>query len=98
MWIPPIQKTIALDGTGVQELGDQIARHKAHLEKTGEWESRGRTRLQAELDNLLQNTLVNRWRDSLSPERYQEIFEQLIERNLSPRQAVDALLNGGPRR
>ncbi|MBL7164572.1 MAG: methylmalonyl Co-A mutase-associated GTPase MeaB [Anaerolineales bacterium] len=97
VWVPPIQKTVATDGTGVPELGDLIAQHKAHLEQTGDWEGRQRARLQAELDGLLQIILVSRWRDALSPERYQEVLEQLIERNLSPRQAVEELLNGAPR-
>jgi len=94
VWIPLIQKTIATDGTGIPELGDLIAQHKAHLEKTGHWETRERTRLQAELDDLLQTALVKRWRDEVAPGIYQDVFERLIERSISPRQAVDALLNG----
>ena len=97
VWVPPIQKTVATDGSGVPELGDHIAQHKAHLEQTGDWENRQRTRLQAELDSLLQIVLVSRWRAALPPERYQEVFEQLIDRNLSPRQAVEELLNGAPK-
>ncbi len=96
-WVPPIQKTVAIDGTGASELGDLIAQHKTHLQKTGEWERMERARLQAELENLLQITLVSRWRDALSAEMYENVFEQLIERQLSPRQAVDELLNSGPK-
>ncbi len=94
IWIPLIQKTIAIDGTGIPELGDLIAQHKEHLEKTGDWESKERMRLGAELDVLLQASLVNRWRNALSAGKYQEVFELLIERSISPRQAVEALLNG----
>lgn len=94
VWIPLIQKTVAIDGTGIPELGQLIAQHKAHLEETGNWESKERTRLTAELDELLRASLVSRWRDALSTGKYQEVFEQLVERSISPRQAVDLLLNG----
>ncbi len=94
VWIPLIQKTVAIDGTGIPELGQLIAQHKAHLEETGNWESKERTRLTAELDELLQASLVSRWRDALSTGKYQEVFERLVERSISPRQAVDQLLNG----
>ncbi|MBC8503676.1 MAG: methylmalonyl Co-A mutase-associated GTPase MeaB [Chloroflexi bacterium] len=94
IWIPAIQKTVATDGTGIQELGDLITQHKEHLENTGDWESRERTRLSAELDDLLHAALVSRWEDTLSAGQYQEVFDQLIERVISPRQAVNALLNG----
>ncbi len=94
IWIPEIQKTVATDGTGINELGDLIQKHKEHLENTGDWESRERTRLSAELDDLLQSALVSRWEDTLSPGKYQEVFDQLIERVISPQQAVNALLNG----
>ena len=94
IWVPEIQKTVATDGTGIKELGDLIQKHKEHLENTGGWESRERTRLSAELDYLLQTALVSRWEDTLSPGKYQEVFDQLIERVISPRQAVNALLNG----
>ncbi|MBL6983377.1 MAG: methylmalonyl Co-A mutase-associated GTPase MeaB [Anaerolineales bacterium] len=94
IWIPAIQKTVATDGTGIQELGDLITQHKEHLENTGDWESRERTRLSAELDDLLHAALVSCWEDTLPAGRYQEVFDQLIERVISPRQAVNALLNG----
>jgi LAO/AO transport system kinase len=94
LWLPPIQRTVAIEGSGIQELGALIAQHRAHLEESGDWHQRTNARLQAELDNLLQATLVNRWRHSVPPEKHQTVFKQLIARKISPRQAVEALLNG----
>ena len=96
LWIPPIQKTIAIKGDGVSELGEQIARHRAHLQSTGDWERRARARLQSELEDLLQATLVDRWRRTVSPEHFDAIVRRLVAREISPRQAVEALLNGVP--
>ncbi|MGE5123568.1 MAG: methylmalonyl Co-A mutase-associated GTPase MeaB, partial [Acidobacteriaceae bacterium] len=37
VWVPPILRTNALDGTGVPELAQAIASHRAYLESTGGW-------------------------------------------------------------
>ncbi len=95
IWIPPIQKTIATRGDGVPELAAEIARHRTHLEASGDWERRWRARLQRELEDLLQDALVHRWRREIPPNYYEDVFSQLVQRQISPRQAVDALLNGG---
>ncbi len=94
LWIPPIQRTIATDGTGIPELAEAIARHRAHLEETGDLARRERARLQAELDDRLQETLVSRFRARVSEERYEQVLSRLLARELSPQQAVAALLNG----
>jgi LAO/AO transport system kinase len=94
IWLPPIQKTVATEGTGIPELGQQIAQHRDYLERTGDLKRRERARLQAELDQLLQTTLVTRWRGSVTDQHYREVLTQLTEREISPRQAVNELLNG----
>ncbi|MBN2146050.1 MAG: methylmalonyl Co-A mutase-associated GTPase MeaB [Anaerolineales bacterium] len=95
LWIPPIQRTIATEGTGIPELAQAIAQHLAHLQQSGAWHQRERSRLQAELDLLLQETLVARWRETVTEAEYQAMLDNLVQRKISPHQAVQALLNGG---
>jgi LAO/AO transport system kinase len=95
LWVPPVLRTVATQGDGVPELVGAIARHQAHLEATGEWHDRDRARLQAELDLLIQGNLVTRWRQEVSDTQYQEILDTLVARQISPHQAVKALLDGG---
>ena len=64
-WIPPIQKTVATEGTGIPELADEIARHAEHLRESGDWAARERSRLGSELDAMLQEILVTRFRDQV---------------------------------
>jgi LAO/AO transport system kinase len=94
-WLPPIVRTIATKGDGLPELITAINEHQGHLEQTGERTNRDRARLQAELDMLIQNNLVYRWRQQVSDAQYQEVLESLIARQMSPHQAAEALLNGG---
>ena len=45
MWIPPIVKTVATEGKGIDELAASIAKHAEHLHGSGDWEARDRARL-----------------------------------------------------
>ncbi len=94
VWIPPIRKTIATEGSGIPELAAAIARHRQHLEKTGDLQRRERARLQSELDYRIQETLVAHWRQSASQEKYEAVLAQVVARKLSPAEAVAQLVNG----
>ncbi|MFZ2097268.1 MAG: methylmalonyl Co-A mutase-associated GTPase MeaB [Anaerolineales bacterium] len=94
VWLAPILQTIALDGTGIPSLAEAIASHWAFLEQTGGREQRERWRLQTELDLLLQNTLVESFRSGLPAGAYQHALEELLDRRISPLQAVAQLVNG----
>lgn len=93
-WIPPIRRTVATDGKGIPELAATIAGHRLYLESTGEWLRRDRSRFQTEVEILLQNSLMARWREKISEAKYQNMLDQMLARELSPRQAVAAFLNG----
>jgi len=94
IWIPPINKTIATDGTGIPELAESIARHAAHLRQNGGWVLRDKARLGSELEAVLQEELVNRFFERVPKEKYDAIVEKVMQRNLSPYEAIQTLLNG----
>lgn len=94
LWIPPICRTVATEGKGIAELAEAIAGHRLYLEKTGDWQRRDRARLQTEVELLLQSQLITRWRDQVSEKKYQAMLDEILQRKISPRQAVSALLNG----
>jgi LAO/AO transport system kinase len=52
-WKPPIVATVADRGEGVPELFEHVARHRRHLESTGEAERRARSRLRDEVADLV---------------------------------------------
>lgn len=94
LWIPPILKTISTEGTGITELADAIAKHAAHLHQSGDWDSRDRTRLRSELEVLLQDELMNRFLGSIQKNVYEEVLNKVIQRDISPYEAIRSLLNG----
>jgi LAO/AO transport system kinase len=94
LWIPPILKTISTDGTGIAELAGSIAKHATHLHQSGDWASRDRTRLRSELEDLLQDELMNRFMRSIQKNAYEEVLDKVIQREVSPYEAIRSLLNG----
>ena len=94
LWIPPIQKTVSTEGRGIPELVAAIARHVEHLRSSGDWTLRERTRLEVELEALIRDALMTKFREDISSQEYEETLEKVIQRNISPWEAVRMLLNG----
>ncbi len=94
IWIPPIHKTISTEGKGIPELAESIARHVAHLRQSGDWSARDRARLGSEMEALLRESLVHRFMASVQQQQYQDVLQKVINRKLSPYEAVKFLLNG----
>lgn len=94
LWIPPLQRTVATEGRGIPELAQAIAQHVEHLRQSGDWAVRERTRLEVEMEALIRDTLMTRFREAVSPQQYEEVLEKVIRRDISPWEAVRMLLNG----
>jgi LAO/AO transport system kinase len=93
-WIPPVQRTVATEGKGIPELGELIARHVAYLTQSGDWALRERARLEVELDTLIREELVSRFQREVPQEQYESVLEKIVQRELSPGEAVRLLMNG----
>ena len=87
MWMPPVLRTVALDGRGVAELVQAIDRHAVFLKTTGEWQRRDHTRLEVELETRLTQTLLEDFRGRLEKDRYKAVIQDMVERRLFPRRS-----------
>ncbi|HSM71724.1 MAG TPA: hypothetical protein VK851_09285, partial [Anaerolineales bacterium] len=94
LWIPPILKTVSTEGTGIAELAEAIEKHAEHLRQSGDWDSRDRTRLRSELEAMLMDELMNRFLGGIQQTAYDEILNKVIQRDISPYDAVRILLDG----
>jgi LAO/AO transport system kinase len=94
LWIPLIQRTVATEGRGIAELAASIAKHVAHLTQSGDWTVRERARLEVELDALIHEELISRFRRDVPQDQYNHLLEKIIQRELSPGEAVRILMNG----
>jgi LAO/AO transport system kinase len=98
MWIPPIQKTISTEGKGFTELAEAIARHVQYLHQSGDWAARDRARLEAELESALRETLIQRFLENVQKDKYEETVQRVLDRDISPYEAINALLDGAANR
>jgi LAO/AO transport system kinase len=94
LWIPPIVKTVATEAKGIDQLTAAIAKHSEHLRQSGDWEARDRARLGSEMETLLREALMDRFLTSMQEHRYEEVIESVVNRQISPYEAVASLLNG----
>jgi len=94
LWIPPVQRTVSTEGKGIVELAQAIALHVAHLTQSGDWSVRERARLEVELEALIREELVIRFRRDVPQNQYESALEKIIQRELSPGEAVKLLMNG----
>ncbi len=92
IWVPPIRRTVAIEGIGIDEVVQEIGRHYKYLQESGELEKREWARLKSELDLLVRETLVYQWSARVSAGQYDQIVESLARREISPQQAVMKLL------
>lgn len=92
MWIPPIQKTVSTESKGIVELAESIARHAAHLRQGGDWAVRERARLEVELEALIRESLLERFHEAVPQNEYEDVLAKVIQRNISPWEAVTMLL------
>jgi LAO/AO transport system kinase len=92
-WQVPILRTAANSGSGIPELVDAIACHRQYLSRSGEWDRRTEARIQTELEALLQDVLVTRFRSVISEKQYQQTLSELMLRKISPHQAIQMLIS-----
>jgi LAO/AO transport system kinase len=93
VWSPPILRTVSTEGRGIAELAEAIARHTEHLRRSGDWGVRERAWLEAELEALVRGMLMEQFYANLPREEYAQVLERVLERKLSPREAVASLMN-----
>jgi LAO/AO transport system kinase len=94
-WSPRLLRVIATEGTGVPELLVAIENHRGYLDESGELGLREKARIESNLVNLLQDSLMDEWQASLSDGLYEKVLEELVARRLSPHEAVLMLIDGG---
>jgi LAO/AO transport system kinase len=88
-WTPPLLRTIASAGEGIEAVAAAVQAHEQHLKAAGRWRERDIARLQNELEVLVRETLFARWKNTLSEEHYASLLANLHERKLSPYQVLE---------
>ncbi|HET8716245.1 MAG TPA: methylmalonyl Co-A mutase-associated GTPase MeaB [Nocardioidaceae bacterium] len=91
-WKPPITKTVAQTGEGVDEVVERIEQHREWMERTGELERRRVRRARDEVEAIAVTALRERWGDVHARTELDELAEQVALGATDPYSAADQLL------
>lgn len=91
-WDPPVVKTSALKGEGIDNLIRAIAKHRAWLESSGEWAERLRVIAGEEVAARVRSELRRRIEHSESGTELAASIGRVADREVSPRQAASDIL------
>ena len=97
-WRPPVLKTVALDGSGVAEVLEAVAAHRAYLESSGLWSHRERERARDDLLRALEQELLGRLLAGVGEAAIEEWADRIARREADVYTAVQLLLNGYAKR
>jgi len=86
-------RTEASRGEGIEELSEQIAAHRAHIEEEGTLSERRRRNLMNEVVALAANRLRRQLEESIHEEEsVQKLLDEVVARRLDPATAATKLL------
>ncbi len=92
-WKPPIVKTVASTGLGLDEVVVEIDKHRAWLEESGELEARRTRRARDEIEALAVTALRARWGDVHGRSELDELAAAVVAGDSDPYAAADTLLD-----
>ncbi|MER6304177.1 methylmalonyl Co-A mutase-associated GTPase MeaB [Kitasatospora sp. NPDC001539] len=93
-WRPPIVKTVAARGEGVDEVVEALEKHRAWLEEHGELAARRRRRAAQEIEAIALAELRARIGDLSGDRQLAGLAERVVAGELDPYGAADELVAG----
>ena len=91
-WRPPIVKTIAAKGEGLDEVVEELDQHYAWLESSGELATRRTRRARDEIEAIAVTALRARWGDVHGRSELDDLAAAVVAGESDPYAAADELL------
>jgi LAO/AO transport system kinase len=92
-WLPPITKTVATMGEGIERLRRWIEAHRAYLHKTGNFAKRETARAASVLDEILCQELKAILMARLPDEQRSRLATAIAQREMDPYRAAREILS-----
>ncbi|MFF0743990.1 methylmalonyl Co-A mutase-associated GTPase MeaB [Streptomyces sp. NPDC004111] len=93
-WRPPIVKTVAARGEGVEEVVEALEKHRAWMEERGVLAERRAARAAHEVETIAVTALRERIGDLRGDRRLGALAERIVAGELDPYAAADELVAG----
>ncbi|MGW6354544.1 methylmalonyl Co-A mutase-associated GTPase MeaB [Streptomyces sp. NBC_00009] len=93
-WRPPIVKTVAARGEGIDEVVEALEKHRAWMEEHGVLQERRLARATHEVETIAVTALRERIADLHGDRRLSTLAERIVAGELDPYRAADSLVEG----
>ncbi|MET7885186.1 methylmalonyl Co-A mutase-associated GTPase MeaB [Streptomyces avermitilis] len=93
-WRPPIVKTVAARGEGIDEVVEALEKHRAWMEEHGVLTERRLARASQEIETIAVTALRQRIGDLHGDRRLSALAERIVAGELDPYRAADSLVEG----
>src|SRR5215469_14171048 len=93
-WTPPIVKTVASQGLGIQELARAIGDYEAHLKKENLVLKRNIENWQERLVEMLRDALLDKAREEMTDGKAARYAEEVAEHKRDPYTLVEEIVKG----
>lgn len=90
-WHPPVIRTIATEGVGIEELTHTVSEHMAYLTQQGLVERKRKERIECRIVNAVKERTWKPVRDSLEKE-LSSLVERVYSTIITPTQAVEEIM------
>jgi len=91
-WTPPIVKTVASEGVGVQDLAAAITQYEAYLKKENLLAQRNAHNWQERLVEMLRDAMLDRAREQMGNGRMAEYAAEIAEHKRDPYTLVEEIV------
>ncbi len=92
-WRPPIERTIANAGQGIEDVVNSLDEHRKYLEESGLLEERRRERVKSEMTEMIQDRISRRvLGDIIQTGKFADYVENVFERKTDPYTVVDSIV------
>jgi LAO/AO transport system kinase len=93
-WVPPVIKTVAVEGKGEDELLEAISAHRTYLEQSGKLLEKRRERTREETLQMIHHELFRIIRARLAENsRIEHMVEAIMDHEMSPYNVVEEVVS-----
>jgi LAO/AO transport system kinase len=93
-WRPPVIKTIAIKGEGIEETVNSISKHRSYLVDHHLLAAKERERLRVELETVLHHEMMARVLLGPNATQISDLVERIAARELDVYRAAESILSG----
>ena len=91
-WDPPVVRTVAQQGEGIQAFLDRVAEHGVWLRAHGGLERKARERARLRFESLLAEAALRQAKARAGSDKVEDAIQRIADRTLDPYTAVADLL------